>query len=166
MHFLGNMWFLWIFGDNVEDRLGHAGYALFYVGSGVAASVAHLMMNSSSPAPTIGASGAIAGVMGAYLLMFPHARVLAAVPIFYFLEIMLLPAPVFLGVWFVLQFFQGAFAITTETGGVAWWVHIGGFVVGVAVAFLMKATGRFKPVMARPIYPPTSRFVRYYRYPR
>ena len=141
LHFLGNMWFLHIFGDNVEDRIGHLGYLLFYLAAGVAASGVHLATNMGSTLPTVGASGAIAGVMGAYFVLYPHARVLSAVPIFVFIQILVLPAPLFLGVWFLLQFFQGTFSVgDTEAGGVAWWAHIGGFAVGVVAAFVLKKT--------------------------
>lgn len=146
MHFLGNMWTLYIFGDNVEDRFGHLGYLLFYVASGVAASIAHLFTNPDSGIPTIGASGAIAGVMGAYMLLYPRAKVLTLVPIFVFLEVMVLPAPVFLGLWFVLQFFQGTLSITsTQTGGVAWWAHIGGFAFGFVLAYFLRNRGVLNP---------------------
>jgi membrane associated rhomboid family serine protease len=146
MHFLGNMWFLFIFGDNVEDRMGHVGYLLFYLFCGVAASAAHLITNPSSPIPTIGASGAIAGVMGAYLLLYPRAMVLSVLPIFIILQVIVLPAPVFLGIWFVIQFFQGAASITsTQTSGVAWWAHIGGFAVGFLIAAGLRAVGETSP---------------------
>ena len=139
MHFIGNMWFLYIFGDNVEDRFGHMGYGLFYMGSGAAASAAHLATNLSSSIPTIGASGAIAGVMGAYLLLYPKARVLTILPIFFFIQLIVIPAPIFLGIWFLIQFFQGAFSITSsQSSGVAWWAHIGGFVVGALVAWKLN----------------------------
>lgn len=142
MHFLGNVWFLYIFGDNVEDRLGHWGYLAFYLLSGVAASAAHLGTNWSSTVPTIGASGAIAGVMGAYFLLHPKAMVLTVVPIFFFIEVLVLPAYFFLGIWFLLQFFQGTMAITaTEAGGVAWWAHIGGFVAGLGAAAALRHAG-------------------------
>lgn len=148
LHFLGNVWFLWIFGDNVEDRFGHLGYAVFYLGSGVAASLAHLVTNAGSPIPTIGASGAIAGVMGAYFVLYPRARVLTLVPIFFFIEIMVLPAGVFLGIWFLIQFFQGTLAVTTEpTTGVAWWAHIGGFAAG----FLVASIVRRRPARTQPV---------------
>ena len=146
LHFLGNMWFLHIFGDNVEDRLGHLGYVLFYLGCGVAASAAHLFTNPGSTVPTIGASGAIAGVMGGYMLLYPHARVLTLVPIFFFIEIMVLPAYVFLGIWFLLQFFQGTLSISsTEASGVAWWAHIGGFAAGLLVLFLLRNLHALRP---------------------
>jgi hypothetical protein len=163
MHFLGNMWFLCIFGDNVEDRFGHAGYLLFYLASGVLASLTHLLTNFSSTVPTLGASGAIAGVMGAYFLLYPNAKVLTLVPIFFFFEILVLPAPLFLGLWFLLQFFLGASTITsTETGGVAWWAHIGGFVSGLLVALLLQAADWLRP-KATDLRPNTDR-ITHYRY--
>ena len=146
MHFLGNMWFLHIFGDNVEDRFGHFGYLIFYVACGIAASVAHLVSNLDSTMPTIGASGAIAGIMGAYMRLYPKAQVLTLVPIFIFLQILVIPAPIFLGIWFLIQFFQGAFSVTSQAaGGVAWWAHIGGFVVGYVVAWLLGSSGHLNP---------------------
>lgn len=165
MHFLGNMWFLFIFGDNVEDRIGHFGYLLFYLLSGVAASGAHLMSDPSSQIPTIGASGAIASVMGAYLLLYPRARVVSLIPIVIIMEIIVLPAPVFLGIWFVLQFFQGMWSITSlQTAGVAWWAHIGGFAFGFLVAAWLRATGETRsPVENR--RPHTER-IAVYRYRR
>jgi len=138
LHFLGNMWFLFIFGDKVEDRLGHLDYLLFYLLTGVAAGAAHLVTDSSSPIPTIGASGAIAGVMGAYLCLYPHAKVMAVIPIFIILHMVVLPAPLFLGVWFALQLFQGVVSIGgTQVSGVAWWAHIGGFVAGMAAVLVL-----------------------------
>jgi membrane associated rhomboid family serine protease len=146
MHFLGNMWFLHIFGDNVEDRFGHFGYLIFYLACGVAASFSHLMLNASSTMPTIGASGAIAGVMGAYLYLYPRANVLTLVPIVFFIQMLVIPAPVFLVIWFVLQFFQGTMSITAgESGGVAWWAHIGGFAVGFVVAWILGRTHHLSP---------------------
>ncbi|MGQ0637369.1 MAG: rhomboid family intramembrane serine protease [Planctomycetaceae bacterium] len=165
MHFLGNMWFLHIFGDNVEDRLGHWGYGLFYLGSGVAASAAHLMSAPQSTMPTIGASGAIAGVMGAYFLLYPHAKVLAILPIFVFIQTIVLPAPVFLGIWFLFQFIEGTLSnLASGAGGVAWWAHIGGFVAGFGVAALLKAFGVLRPPVETRL-PNTDR-VRMYRYHR
>jgi hypothetical protein len=150
LHFLGNMWFLWVFGDNVEDRLGHGGYLLFYLGAGVAASAAHLVANPASPIPTIGASGAVAGVMGAYLLLYPRARVLAAIPIFFFLHLMVVPAPLFLGVWFLLQLFQGVASVSGSVArGVAWWAHIGGFAAGAAVVWALARAGRLHGAVGR-----------------
>ena len=133
LHFLGNMWFLLIFGNKVEDRLGHATYAALYVGTGIVAGLSHLVVNFDSIAPTIGASGAIAGVMGAYLWMFPRARVMTLIPLIFLWPVVVLPAPLFLSIWFVLQFWSGAFSITSpEVAGVAWWAHIGGFMAGLA----------------------------------
>lgn len=148
LHYLGNMWFLYIFGDNVEDRLGHWQYGLFYLAAGVAASATHLLTNQQSNIPTIGASGAIAGVMGAYMCMYPKAMVLSVIPIFIILEMIVLPAPVFLGIWFAMQFFQGVATITNEpTSGVAWWAHIGGFVMGFAVAKILGTCHRLRPAV-------------------
>jgi len=162
MHFLGNMWFLYIFGDNVEDRFGHLGYLLFYLGCGVAASAAHLVVNANNTTPTIGASGAIAGVMGAYLLLYPRARVLTLVPIFIFIHIMMLPAPVFLVIWFFIQFYHGTAAITSmQSTGVAWWAHIGGFIVGFLVAWQLRQRHRLRPAVTQ-VLPHTDR-IRSYR---
>ena len=134
MHFLGNMWFLYVFGDNVEDRLGHLGFLLMYVGTGVAASMAHYAADPNSPVPTIGASGAIAGVMGAYAWFYPRSKVQAILPIPFLFTPFVLPAPIFLGIWFAFQTFSG---LTSPTAGVAWWAHIGGFVAGAIVALLV-----------------------------
>jgi membrane associated rhomboid family serine protease len=145
LHFLGNMWFLYIFGDNVEDRLGRLGYLLFYLGTGVVAGLTHLVTNSESPIPTIGASGAIAGVMGAYFVLYPRATVVTVVPIFLFVQVLVLPAVLFLGVWFALQFFQGALSTgESATQGVAWWAHVGGFAAGLLVVGFLKTTGLLK----------------------
>ena len=160
MHIIGNMWFLWIFGDNVEDCLGHLGYLLFYVGCGIAASLAHLLLNQSSMLPTIGASGAVAGVMGAYFLLYPRAQVLTLIPIFIFLHMVVVPAPLFLGIWFVIQFFQGTAAITSMQTGVAWWAHIGGFAAGVAVIVLLKTMKLLRPPV-RETLSNTTRFSHY-----
>ncbi len=129
-HLLGNLWFLYIFGDNVEDRLGHGRYLIFYLVCGMTSGLSHLLLNINSNVPTIGASGAIAGVMGAYFILHPRARILTLIPIFfipYFLEI---PAFFFIGFWFVMQFISAA-ASHGQAGGVAWWAHIGGFVFGI-----------------------------------
>jgi len=127
------MLYLWVFGDNVEDKLGHGRYLVFYLVCGLAASLLHVFIAPSSSMPTVGASGAISGVLGAYLLMFPRARVLTVIPIFFFLQFAELPALVVLGFWFVMQFFNGLISLGYETGGmggVAWWAHVGGFVAG------------------------------------
>ena len=161
MHFLGNMLFLYIFGDNVEDRLGHGGYAAFYLVTGVLAGLAHLMTDPNSITPTIGASGAIAGVMGAYFLLYPHARVLTVIPIFFFLEFVVLPAWLMLGFWFVIQLFQGSLASATPgAGGVAWWAHIGGFAVGAGAVYLLRKVGLVRRELAR-VYPATGQFRAY-----
>ena len=139
MHILGNLWFLHIFGNNVEDRLGHVGYLAFYLASGVLASTAHLLTDLTSTVPTVGASGAIAGVMGAYFVFFPHARVLTVVPIIVFLHLVELPAALFLGVWFLLQLFQGTLAVAAmQSAGIAWWAHIGGFAAGALLAWSLR----------------------------
>ncbi|NND96295.1 MAG: rhomboid family intramembrane serine protease [Pirellulaceae bacterium] len=138
MHFLGNMWFLYVFGDNVEDRLGPLGYLLLYLGTGIAASLSHYFTGPLSPIPTIGASGAIAGVMGAYAWLYPHARVQAILPIPIFLHVFVLPAPWFLGIWFAIQTYSGISATAAgAVTGVAWWAHIGGFVAGAAIALVI-----------------------------
>jgi membrane associated rhomboid family serine protease len=143
LHLIGNMWTLFIFGDNVEDTLGRGPYLLFYLLCGLASLLAFLLFAPGSATPLVGASGAIAGVMGAYFSLFPGARVLTLVPIFIVFTIIELPAYIFLGFWFVLQFFQGAFTIVGRTaeGGVAWWAHVGGFLAGVGLVRLF-APGR------------------------
>ncbi len=128
-HLLGNMWFLYIFGDNVEDRLGPFRYLLFYLLCGIASGLSHLFLNWHASAPTIGASGAIAGVMGAYFILYPRAKILTLIPIFFFPYFIEIPAFVFLGIWFVFQFLSAA-GTATQAAGVAWWAHIGGFVFG------------------------------------
>ena len=140
MHIIGNMWSLWIFGDNVEDRMGRTGFLCFYLLSGLVAGFLHIFFNASSRVPTVGASGAIAGVMGAYLLLFPHARVMALVPIFIFLQTIELPAVLFLGFWFLLNLLSGIGSLSAHSGagGVAWWAHIGGFLVGLLWALPLR----------------------------
>jgi membrane associated rhomboid family serine protease len=132
LHVLGNMLFLWIFGNNVEDRLGPVWFLVFYLSMGVAAAAAHVAFNADSVAPLIGASGAIAGVMGAYIVWFPRARVLSLVPILFFFGFIELPAAAVLGIWFVMQFF------TNPNEGIAWLAHVGGFAAGAAVAFALR----------------------------
>jgi len=129
LHILGNMWFLYIFGDNIEDRLGHIRYFIFYILCGVAAGLVHLYTNWNSKIPTIGASGAISGVMGAYLLLYPRSRILTLIPIFFFFQFVEIPAFIFLGYWLLIQLFSASFT-PRHVGGVAWWAHIGGFVAG------------------------------------
>jgi membrane associated rhomboid family serine protease len=149
MHIVGNMWFLFIFGDNIEDRFGHFGYALFYLFCGVAASLVHYLSEMNSQLPTIGASGAIAGIMGAYFVWYPRAQVQALLPIFVIIQIVVVPAPLFLGLWFVFQFFEGiGFAGGAESTSVAWWAHIGGFAIGALAALLMGRTSLTRPANA------------------
>jgi membrane associated rhomboid family serine protease len=141
LHLIGNMLYLWIFGDNVEDRMGHIRYLIFYLTCGWIASFAHIWSDPASKIPSIGASGAIAGVLGAYLTLYPRARVLTILPLGLFSEVVQIPAIFFLGFWFVQQFFYGALSIssrTAQTGGVAWWAHIGGFVGGLALVWLFR----------------------------
>jgi len=137
LHILGNMWFLYIFGDNIEDRLGHLRYLIFYLLSGIAAGLVHLFTNWNSKIPTIGASGAISGVMGAYLILYPRARVLTLIPIFLFFQFIEIPAFLFLGYWFLLQLFSAGLT-RGDIGGVAWWAHIGGFVAGIIFVKLIE----------------------------
>jgi membrane associated rhomboid family serine protease len=139
LHVLGNMLFLWVFGNNIEERLGAVGYAVFYLAAGVAAALAHVATQPNSTVPVVGASGAIAGVMGAYLVLYPHARILTIVPLFIFLQFVYLPAFVVLIGWFVLQFF------TNPNTGVAVAAHIGGFIFGAAAGLFLRATGQPNP---------------------
>src|SRR5882757_325321 len=131
-HVLGNMLFLWIFGNNIEERLGPVGYAVFYLVAGVVAAFAHIATQANSTVPVVGASGAIAGVMGAYLVLYPKARVLTIIPLFIFLQFVYLPAYVVLALWFVMQFF------TNPNTGVAVAAHIGGFIFGAAIGLAVK----------------------------
>ncbi len=138
LHLIGNMLYLWVFGDNVEDKLGHGRFIFFYLLCGLAASVLHVAMDPASPIPTVGASGAVSGVLGAYLLLFPRARVLTLIPIFIFLQLAELPALVVIGIWFILQFVNGMISMGMDTagmGGVAWWAHIGGFAAGMLLVY-------------------------------
>jgi len=134
LHVAGNMLFLWIFGDNVEDYIGHFAYLVFYFVVGAAAGVTHILLNQASRIPSVGASGAIAGVMGAYFILYPRARVLVWFPPIFLFHI---PAWLMLGYWFVMNFFSGAATAIAEThqtsGGVAFWAHVGGFIAGVVL---------------------------------
>jgi membrane associated rhomboid family serine protease len=141
LHLIGNMLFLYIFGDNVEDRFGHGGYLVFYVVAGLAAAATQTVFSPGSQAPMVGASGAIAGVLGAYVFMFPGAKVTTLLPIFIFFQIVEIPAFLFLGIWFLMQAISGllSLGIGADAGGVAWWAHIGGFAAGaLLVPFLRK----------------------------
>lgn len=141
LHIGSNMLYLWIFGDNIEDRLGHARYTIFYFACGVIATLSHAFFSPGSSLPAIGASGAIAGVLGAYLILFPHARVMTLIPIFMYVTIREIPAIVVLGLWFVLQLFSGVGSLgirdAQDLGGVAYFAHIGGFVAGMGLILLM-----------------------------
>ena len=148
LHVIFNMWWLWIFGDNIEDYLGHVRYLLFYLVSGLAAAGLHILFNTGSSVPSVGASGAIAGVMGAYFLLYPSARVLTLIP-FFFLYFTWLPAWLILGYWFVVQFLSGAAtsisAAGQSSGGIAFWAHVGGFLAGVAlIKALPKRPQRYR----------------------
>jgi membrane associated rhomboid family serine protease len=146
VHLGGNMLYLWIFGDNIEDRLGHARYVVFYIACGVIATMTHAVMNPGSRLPSIGASGAIAGVLGAYLVLFPRAQVTTLIPIFVFITVREIPAVIVLGLWFVLQLFVGAASIgvpeAQNAGGVAYFAHIGGFVAGMLLVVVMGGMRR------------------------
>ncbi len=141
LHLAGNMLYLWIFGNNVEDALGHGRFILFYLLCGVAAAFAQIASDPGSEVPMIGASGAIGGVLGAYLLLFPHARVMVLIPFGIFSRILYVPALFVLGLWFVLQFVQGILAPASAGGGVAFWAHIGGFAAGAMLILVMRRPG-------------------------
>jgi membrane associated rhomboid family serine protease len=140
-HIGGNMLYLWIFGDNVEDRMGHGRFLVFYLLCGVLATGAHILTNAGSTVPSLGASGAIAGVLGGYLLLYPRARVVTLIPIFIFFQTVQIPALFLLGFWFLQQFLYGTMSLgvhSAQTGGVAWWAHIGGFLAGMALVHIFK----------------------------
>lgn len=144
-HIIGNMLFLWIFGDNVEDAFGHLAYLGMYLLSGIAGSLLHILVAPGSRIPTIGASGAISGVMGAYFILYPRARVLTLVPIFFFIRIIYLPAFLLLGFWILLQLFYGCSTVGGGSG-VAYFAHIGGFVVGLLLSLLVRKRRRANSV--------------------
>ena len=145
-HLIGNMWYLWIFGDNVEDRIGHLRFLIFYLLCGALASLAHILFNLGNSVPSVGASGAVAGVLGAYLISYPFARVLTLVPLFLIWPVVELPAVLVLGFWFLVQLLNGtaSVAVASETaGGITWWAHIGGFLAGIVlIMMLAKAPER------------------------
>jgi membrane associated rhomboid family serine protease len=136
MHLLGNMWFLWLFGNNVEDSMGRLRFVAFYLVSGLAAALGQVVTNPSSAVPMVGASGAISGVMGGYLVLYPRVRVFTLITLGFFLTSVALPAWVMLGYWFLIQFVSGLAAFSSEVGGVAFWAHVGGFVAGVVLVKL------------------------------
>src|SRR5919109_1019436 len=147
LHFAGNMLYLWIFGDNVEDRMGHGRFIAFYLLCGAAAAFTQTITDPQSVIPMVGASGAIAGVMGAYFVLYPRSRILTLVPIFFFIQLVEVPAIFFLGVWFLWQFLQGVGSLATAglrepAGGIAFWAHIAGFVTGVGTVMLFRRPER------------------------
>jgi membrane associated rhomboid family serine protease len=142
MHLIGNMWFLWVFGDNIEDILGHGKFIVFYLLCGLAASALQIAVMPDSRVPNIGASGAISGVMGAYLVKFPQARITTLITLIVFFTTVDLPAWIVLAYWFVVQFFSGVGSVGSShvnEGGVAWFAHIGGFLAGIALIKLLRA---------------------------
>jgi membrane associated rhomboid family serine protease len=146
LHIAGNMWFLWIFGRGVEDLLGHARYALLYFACGIAGALLFVLLNFNSTVPTVGASGAIAGVMGAYLIKFPRAHIITLVFIIVFITTVDIPAAFLLLYWFALQFFSGVGSYSqVSQGGVAWFAHVGGFLAGMLLVMLMPTTPRARP---------------------
>ena len=148
MHLIGNMWFLWIFGDNVEDRLGHLSYLVLYLVGGLAGALTHWFFNMNSQTPTLGASGAIAAVMGAYLITFPGARIKTLIPIIIFITTVDLPAFVILIYWLLLQLLSGVASIGAADpmqGGVAFFAHVGGFAAGIPLMILLRPKRRFRP---------------------
>ena len=139
LHLLGNMLYLWIFGDNIEGKLGHLKYLLLYIFMGAASQLFHILSSPFSTTPLVGASGAIAGVLGAYFILFPHARILTLVPLGFFITFVHLPAVIFLGFWFILQLFNASLqGVAMGAQAVAWWAHIGGFLVGAGIGLLIR----------------------------
>ena len=151
-HISGNMLYLWIFGDNVEDAMGHGRYLFFYLLGGFLASAAHILSNPTSEVPTVGASGAIAAVLGAYLILFPRARVLTLIALGFFIRLSLIPASIVLGLWFLLQLVQGVLSLGMQAGlgGVAFWAHIGGFVTGLLLGRVLgRRSSRYDDIVSR-----------------
>ncbi len=138
MHLIGNMLYLWIFGNNIEDAMSHGRFIVFYLLTGIGASMAHFLTDVASEIPTIGASGAISGILGAYILLYPRARVLVLIPLGFFSRVMYIPAGFVLGFYFVMQLFQGTLSFGQGGGGVAWFAHIGGFIAGLLLVGLFK----------------------------
>jgi membrane associated rhomboid family serine protease len=146
LHVGGNMLYLWIFGDNVEDRMGHGRFLVFYLLCGAAAALAQTAVRPDSTVAMVGASGAVAGVMGAYFVLYPHSRIVTLIPLFVFIQVMEVPAIVFLGFWFLLQFVSGigsiAAAAAEPSGGIAFWAHVAGFVAGVSGVLVFRRPER------------------------
>ncbi|HXW62129.1 MAG TPA: rhomboid family intramembrane serine protease [Candidatus Acidoferrales bacterium] len=142
LHIIGNMWFLWVFGGKVEDRLGSLPYLLFYVATGVGSGIAQTLFSWGSHVPSIGASGAISGVLGAYIVFFPGSRILTLVPLLIIWFTAQIPAVIFIGLWFAMQFLSGISSLGSQSlGGVAWWAHVGGFLMGAIVAWIVRSAG-------------------------
>jgi membrane associated rhomboid family serine protease len=146
LHVAGNMLYLWIFGDNVEDRMGHGRFLVFYLLCGIAAALAQTITTPDSVVPMVGASGAIAGVMGAYFVLYPRSRIVTLVPLFFFFQVLEVPAIAFLGIWFLMQFISGVGAIGStigrSAGGIAFWAHVAGFVAGITGVALFRRPER------------------------
>jgi membrane associated rhomboid family serine protease len=147
LHFGGNMLYLWIFGDNVEDRMGHGRFLVFYLLCGTAAALAQTIVNPDSVVPMVGASGAIAGVMGAYFVLYPRSRIVTLLPLFFFFQIIEIPAIFFLGFWFLLQLLSGVGSVATATGGepgggIAFWAHAAGFLAGLSGVLVFRRPER------------------------
>ncbi len=148
-HIISNMWALWIFGDNVEDRMGHFRFFIFYILCGLAANIVHYYFNKLAPVPVIGASGAIAGVMGAYMIMFPTSRIITLIPIFFIPFFFEIPAVIFLFFWFMSQVISGTFTklfMPPNVGGIAWWAHIGGFIAGIILHKFFIKKDRYRNI--------------------
>ena len=144
MHIIGNMLYLWIFGDNIEDQLGHGGFLVFYLAAGAVAAVGQVVINPYSMVPMVGASGAIAGVMGAYFVLYPESRILTAIFIFIFFDVVEIPAIFFLGIWFLMQLLSGVGSLgvsNASAGGTAFFAHIGGFLTGLLVGTVLRVRG-------------------------
>src|SRR6185437_772814 len=143
LHILGNMWFLWIFGGNVEDRFGSLPYLVFYLVCGIGSGISQVLFSWGSHIPSIGASGAISGVLGAYIVFFPKSRILTLVPLFIIFFLWRIPAIIFIGLWFAMQFLSGVVSLgQANVGGVAWWAHVGGFLVGMLIAGITGGSKR------------------------
>ena len=153
LHIIGNMWFLWIFGGNVEDQFGPAGYLLLYIVCGLGSGITQVAFSWGSPVPSLGASGAISGVLGAYLIFFPRSKILTLVPLFILFFTVRVPAAIFIGLWFLLNFLSGLGSLgALHTGGVAWWAHVGGFLLGMLIAGFAKLVGTGRRTPSSPTY--------------
>lgn len=147
LHIIGNMWFLWIFGANLEDRLGAFPYLAFYLLCGIGSGVSQALFSWGSRVPSIGASGAISGVLGAYIVFFPRSRILTLIPLFIIWFTARIPAAIFIGLWFLMQFLSGVSSLgAASAGGVAWWAHVGGFLFGLLLAGATRSFGRAAPI--------------------